>query len=133
MVSQLSPRCGFPIVSQLFPNVVSKLSPGIVFRNSQNWTSSCLQVSSTCHPVVLQMVSLQLSSSYFSLAFRAARLSLDFEAATAVGLQSWGPIYPPFVGSIRLALMENSVNSNPPALRLRWNPGRLASIVDGCK
>jgi hypothetical protein len=157
VVSQLPPRflrllsnC-LPPVSQMWspsclPDVVSQLSPSCSQMRSPNCLPESfsapprigLPVVCKCLPLVTQLsfrwCLLQLSSSYFSLAFRAgARLSLDFEAATAVGLQSWGPIYPPFVGSIRLALMENSVNSNPPALRLRWNPGRLASIVDGCK
>ena len=76
LVSQLSPRCGFPdVVSQLpprflkllivvwlsstcLPDVLSQLSfnclPQFPFV-FQNWSSNCLQVSSICHPVVSQL------------------------------------------------------------------------------
>ena len=58
IVFHLSPSC-LPVVSQMFP----KCGLQIDSRNClshfpavfQNWSSNCLQVSSTCHPVVSQL------------------------------------------------------------------------------
>ena len=143
----VSPRCGFPVVSQMwspnrlpvvsqlpsrcFPDVVSKLLPGIVFHNSQLSSRIGLPIVSKCLPLVTQLFPICLSDVVSHLSRLSCKCGLPIVSQLSstclpqrpIVSQMWFPNYFPIASTCFPVTSQMWSKSLPIAYRsLEFEP-----------